>query len=967
MHTSAARLKRPLIFLEPRARIRAGLFLAATLVAWLHSPARAADSGYAVSTLAGRPALGHADGTVDEAAFAQPEGVAIDPNGNLYIADTLNQVIRKITPAHVVTTLAGQPGQPGSTDGAGRDAQFRFPTALACDRAGNIYVADAQNSTIRQVTPDGVVTTFAGAAGVSGAIDGPAADARFSSPAGIAVDQNGNVFVADAVAATIRKITPDRIVSTVAGHAGSYGTDDGLAANARFTNSVGIAVDERGNVFVADVGASTIRVISPGGIVITLAGSANLRGSDDGLGRDARFSSVTGLAVDRVGNLYVADLFAIRKITPATVVTTFAGQVGASGDLDGVGGAARFNAPYGLATDATGNLFVADAGNGAIRTITPAGSVTTLAGQPAGESSVNGRGRTARFTNPNGVATDAAGNIYVAEGSLRTVRKITPDGTVSNFAGATGQFGSADGVGAAARFGYPDSIATDAAGNVYVSDGDNFNIRKITPAGAVSTLAGQTGFPGWTDGTGSAAQFSSPAGLAADAAGNVYLADRDGPTIRKITPAGVVTTFAGQVGNGGSIDGPRGVARLVRPQSVVIDRAGNLLVVDGTTTLRKITPDGAISTVAGRWQSQGTVDGPGSDARFTAAVSLAIDPLDNVFVLEVNGLIRRLDPSYNVSTIAGKVGLQGSTDGSGDAVRFNFPLAIAADRNGDLYIADSENNTIRQAVSTTRLINLSVRARAGSGDQTLIVGFVVAGAAATKSVLVRAVGPTLTELGILDPLADPQLALFNAAGAPIRTNDNWGGAPELHTLFSRLGAYPLEPDSNDAAISTALAPGLYTAHVASADTSGGIALLEAYDADETASARFVNASVRALSGGGENVVIAGFVLVGAAPKTVLVRAIGPSLASHGIDAANLLPDPKVTLYNGSTQMGVNDDWGGAAELKGAFDRVGAFPPDSDTSKDSALLATLNPGLYTAVVSGGGAQPGVVLLEVYEMP
>jgi sugar lactone lactonase YvrE len=593
--------------------------------------------------------------------------------------------------------------------------------------------------------------------------------------------------------------------------------------------------------------------------------------------------------------------------------------------------------------------------------------VSTLAGLSGSAGSANGRGGDARFTAPTGLATDATGNLYVAEGSLRTLRKISPDGTVTNFAGATGQFGSVDGVGTTARFGYPSSVATDAKGNVYVSDGDNFNIRKITPDGIVSTLAGATRLPGLKDGTGSEAQFSNPGGLAVDAAGNVYVAERDGPTIRKITPAGVVTTFAGRTGVGGSIDGPRGVACLVRPESIVIDQTGNFFVTDGSTTVRKITPEGAITTVAGRWQNPGTVDGPGSEARFVSASGLTIDPLGNLFVVELNGLVRRIDPSFVVTTLAGKAGSFGSSDGSGTAVRFNFPTSITMDPGGDIYIADTDNNTIRKGVSNTRLVNLSVRAVAGSGDQTLIVGFVVAGALAPKPVLVRAVGPTLVDLGIINSLPNPRLKLYNVAGAPLRENDDWGGSAELRDLFARLGAYPLEAGSKDAAISTALTPGVYTAHVTSADASTGIALLETYDADRTSSARLVNASVRAVSGGGQNVVIAGFVLVGTAPKSVLVRAIGPSLVSHGLGLASLLQDPQLTLYNGSVMIGNNDDWGGAAALKSSFARVGAFVPDSETSKDAALLVTLDPGLYSVVVSGGSNQAGVVLVEVYEMP
>lgn len=950
------------------ALLRAALLLSLSLATAAAPIAAARPSGYVFSTFAGRPLLGSTDGPADQASFGRPNGVAVGRDGTLYVADTYNHTIRKIAPNHVVTTLAGLTGVPGSDDGVGTTARFNSPTAIAVDPAGNLFVADFSNHTIRTVAPDGTVRTLAGLAGHASNEDGAGDAARFNYPGGVALARDGTLFVADTGNAEIRKITPAGVVSTLAGQTGHYGSEDGVGSAARFGFPVGIAVDSAGHAYVTDNPNNTIRAIAPDGTVTTLAGLAGTAGSDDGTGSAARFNVPSGIAVDGNGTLYVTDYqnYTVRRITSGGVVTTLAGFPGQSGNIDALGSAARFGGPVRIALDGIGNLYVADADNGTIRLVTPTGSVSTIAGVSGSKGAADGRGDAARFNRPLGVATDAAGNVYVADADNRTIRKIAPDGTASTLAGTAGQFGSADGVGAAARFGNPNGIATDAAGNIYVSDTDNFNIRKIAPDGTVSTLAGQTGFPGSADGIGSGAQFSNPGGLAVDGAGNVYVAELDAATIRKITPAGVVTTFVGEVDDGESIDGPRAVARFARPESVVIDRAGNLFVLDGYTTVRKVTPDGTVSTVVGRAGYQGTVDGPGPDARFLVPTGLAIDALGNLFVSEYNGLIRRIDPAYTVSTVAGKSGVYGSANGRDDAVRFNMPSAIAVDPYGNLYVADTANNTIRQAVSTTRLVNLSVRAPVASGDQTLIAGFVIAGSD-PKPVLVRGVGPGLIPLGLTDALADPQFKIYDRTAHVIQTNDNWGGTPELTDVFTRLGAYPLAPDSKDAALYTSLTPGPYTTHVGSTDGGNGIALVEVYDGDSHDGTRLVNASARTVTGGGDNVLIAGLVLGGTAPKTVLIRGVGPSLIPQGVSPSSVLADPRLSLYHNGTVIAGNDDWGGTTALKSASQTVGAFALASDTSKDAAMLVTLDPGVYSVTVAGADATPGVALVEVYEVP
>src|SRR5258706_2232370 len=264
-----------------------------------------------------------------------------------------------------------------------------------------------------------------------------------------------------------------------------------------------------------------------GGSLALFAGNMGGAGNVDGAGAAARFNFPKGVALDSAGNIYVSDRenHTIRKITPAGAVSTFAGTPDIFGSADGTGAAARFNLPEGVATDSADNVYVADEGNNTIRKITPAGVVTTLAGRAGFSGGDDGIGAAARFDFPRGVATDNAGNVYVADMFNNTIRKVTPAGVVSTLAGTAAVFGRADGTGTAASFFFPRGVATDSAGNVYVADTSNNTIRKITPAGAVTTLAGTAGLAGSTDATGAAARFNAPAGVATDSPGNVSVAE----------------------------------------------------------------------------------------------------------------------------------------------------------------------------------------------------------------------------------------------------------------------------------------------------------------------------------------------------------------------------------------------------------------------------------------------------------
>ena len=637
---------------------------------------------------------GSVNATGVAARFYNPSGIAVDAAGNQYVADTSNSTIRKITPAGAVTTLAGTPGVIGSADGTGLAAQFRNPQGIAIDTAGNLFVADTGNSIIRKITPAGIVTTLAGAPGMNGSADGSGAAAQFSNPYGIAADTAGNLYVADTINQTIRKITLTGVVTTLAGTAGVTGSADGTGLAAQFRYPQGIAADTAGNLYVVDTNNSTIRKITPAGSVTTLAGTPGVSGSADGSGAAAKFSNPSAITSDTTGNLFVADTnnTTIRKITAGGVVTTLAGTPGVAGSADGTGLAAQIRYPQGIAVDTAGNLFVADTGNFTIRKITPAGAVTTLAGTPSVSGSADGSGAAAQFNQPYGIAADTAGNLFLADTFNNTIRKITPAGAVTTLAGTPGVSGRADGSGAAAQFNRPFGITADTAGNLFLADTYNNTIRKITPAGAVTTLAGTPGVSGSADGSGLAAQFSYPQGIAADTAGNLFVADTGNFTIRKITPAGVVTTLAGTPVVKGSADGSGAAALFFNPIGIAADTAGNVFVADTYNhIIRKITSAGLVTTLAGTPGVIGSADGSGSTARFFYPFSIAVDTTGNLFVADTNNnTIRKITSAGVVTTVAGVAGqlgiLLGNLPGS-----LSYPQGVGLLANNTLAVTTANS------------------------------------------------------------------------------------------------------------------------------------------------------------------------------------------------------------------------------------------------------------------------------------
>ncbi len=589
-----------------------------------------------VTTVAGAYGqVGNADGAGTQARFNGPSGLAF-ANGELYVTDTENHAIRKFdVQSGRVTTVAGVSGQAGSTDGVGPAALFREPEGLALDGDGNLFIADTDNNTIRSLAlASNTVTTIAGIAGQAGAADGVGTAALFNKPKAMTFDGAGNLYVVDSFNKSIRKLelatgtvstlttfgTPsggpvpqgvatdgstilvsvagggalvdnrvvrvaaDGTVTPVAGGASMQGFIDGPGASARFDGPAGLWNDDAGTLYVADEANFAIRAIDDATSVVSTFAGANSTGSADGIGPQARFSSPQGLAADDQ-TAYVADTNddTIRKVVLATrEVTTLAGEVGQAKTTDGALIDARFNQPQGLALDSVAQLlYVADTHGQAVRRIDLAsGTVSTLSPSPAPGETFQG------FTTPSGLALDA-GRLFVTDYTDDVVMAIDlPRNQISTLAGMSGAPGRADGVGSKAAFYGPIGIAADGRGNLYVVDDLNQTIRKIVVATAtVSTLAGRPVTPGSADGVGGDAYFHYPFGVSANCAGDVYVTDTSNGVVRHIDAStGAVTTMIGVPGAVGVREGPL-PAQISQPFATTLTPSGNLLFVSENALL----------------------------------------------------------------------------------------------------------------------------------------------------------------------------------------------------------------------------------------------------------------------------------------------------------------------------------------------------------------------------------------------
>ncbi len=634
------------------------------------------------------------------------DGVVADADGNIYIAHRSKNRIRKVTPDGIITTIAGNGiAGYGGDGGPALKATLNFPAGLALDSEGNLYVADRNNHRVRKIDRDGIITTVAGnGKGDWNGDDIPAVEASLHFPSDIDFDAEGNLYISDRSNNRIRKVDTKGIITTIAGMGlAGFGGDFGFAEDALLQYPFGICLDKEGNVYIADRGNNRVRKIDKRGIITTFAGDGmHSFAGDYGPSTQSSLAYPTDVEVDAEGNVYIADRNnnRIRKIDPFGVISTFMGTGKAeyNGDNE-IAAETTLYLPLSLALDGKGNLLVADRSHFRVRSVRIKDqAVKTVAGN--GRSLFKGDGGPARgatLNTPSGIVIDSRGNIYVADKLHNRIRVIDPDGYTRAFAG-TGKLGNEGDGGLAieAALFEPSMMAIDGKDNIYVVNrlGSGWVIRKIDSRGFISRFAGN-GKQGRAGDGGPAldAEFYAISDIATDREGNVYISDLINKSIRKIDGSGIIRTVMA----GGKL---KGLGEEIHPNGVVVDDAGNIYFSDsGSIKIRKADAEGRVMTIGGSGEFKDSGDGgPALEAGIRSPGGLTIGPRGDLFIAEeTSSRIRKIDGQGTISLVAGSGGPGFSGDGGpASEAQIKSPYRMVFDTQGNLYFSDRDNNRIRR-------------------------------------------------------------------------------------------------------------------------------------------------------------------------------------------------------------------------------------------------------------------------------
>lgn len=593
-----------------------------------------------------------------QASISRPLAVIADQAGNLYITDWDRSTIRRVDAATgIITTVAGtascgnalytcSSGFAGD-GGPATKALLNTPSGLALDKAGNLYIADRDNSRVRKVDAStGVITTVAGGGSPADGLgdNGPATSAQLGLPEGLAVDSAGNLFIGDLNNRVRRVDATTGIITTVAGEGGyGFAGDGGSATAAQLASPGDVSVDSAGDVFIADSGNCRIRKVDASGVISTVAGSAQCgQGGDGGQATSATIGYAGGVRVNAAGELFIAD-GDIRKVDAHGIISTIAGNGthGTSGD-GGPATKAETDAA-GLDLDSAGNVFFPEQSSSRVRRVDAAtGIITTVAGGGVGDGLP---ATSAALSGPRGLATDSSSNLYIADCGDGRVRKVDSSGVMTSVAGGLGEHGLGDGGPATSAALQCPAGVTFGGGAMYIADATDNRVRKVDSSGVISTVAG-TGMAGFSGdgGPATAAQLNTPSGVAVDSAGNVYIADLNNNRVRKVDTHGVISTYAGNGASGGGLEGVAATSTPITwPSGLAIAPGGALVIAEsGFARVREVNAQGVISTIAGNGIPGYSGDGgPGTSATLDSPRALAYDPSGNLLIADTNNAVIR--------------------------------------------------------------------------------------------------------------------------------------------------------------------------------------------------------------------------------------------------------------------------------------------------------------------------------------
>jgi uncharacterized protein (TIGR03437 family) len=679
-------------------------------------------AGQVITTLAGTNSLGPANGTPALQAAIGPNLVTSDPQGNIYFIDQ-NTLVMKISAQGAISRFAGNGIRGYSGDGGPAiDASVNGPNGIYADSSGNVFLADTANYRIRKIDSNGIITTIAGNGqdGVSpeGTI---AVNASIGESYSVAEDSLGNIYFADSENNRIAKIDAHGLLTTVAGKAKSpgYSGDNGPATAAQLTYPLSITIDPSNNIIIADTSLNVIRVVNTSGIIKTLAGTGQPGYSgDNGPAASALLNQPWTVSADLQGNILLVDYDndVIRKISTNGVITTVAGNAKAGLGTDNVPAtSSSLYYPFGVSAEAAGSFLIADFSNNTIRRVSTSGIISTIAGNGFKAISPNGgAASSAILAAPTKVAIDNNGNLLIADWNNQLLERVTlSNGTISAIAGIGRAAYTGDNVPAAtAGLNFPQGITTDHSGNIYFSDTFNERIRKIDTTGTITTIAGigQSGYQG-DGGQALKANLSVPQGLRFDPSGNLVFADSNNHVIRSISPQGIITTIAGTGTPGYNHDGvPATQSQLYKPTDVAFDAAGNLYIADSVNNrVRRVDLNKNITTVAGTGTGGFSGDGVATSVQLFTPTGINFDNSGNLMIADRdNNRLRILTPTGQIKTIAGDGVQRLNGDGSlAMTASMAAPEGVVMDGAGNIFIADSRNDRIREILGAPATFSTS--------------------------------------------------------------------------------------------------------------------------------------------------------------------------------------------------------------------------------------------------------------------
>jgi hypothetical protein len=641
-------------------------------------------------------------------------GVAVTSSGTVYIADPINSVVEEVTPSGQLSVFAGRPGVPGApTAGPAASSDLDQPYGVAVDGSGDVFIADTQNSLVEKVTPSGTLSIIAGIATQAGTpTAGAATSSKLFQPQGIALDGSGDVFIADTQNNLVEKVTSGGTLSILAGKVGQFGAPTpGPATSSKLNLPSGVAVDGSGDLFIADFANGLVEEVTVGGTLSILAGKVGQVGAPTpGPASSSDLWGPSGVAIDGSGDLYIADATnsLIEKVTGGTL-SILAGQVGHTGlPTPGAATSSELGNPMALALDGSGALYIADATNNLTEKVTAGGTLSVIAGDgPLGGPPTPGPATSSALGSPVDVATDAAGDLYIADPGNNVIEKLTPSGTLSIIAGDGKSGPPTPGPATSSGLSDPSAIAVDGQGNLYIADPFDFVVEKVTPGGTLSIIAGQVGQIGPpTPGPASSSDLS-PFGLAVDGSGDVYIADNvetsttTAAYVLEVTPSGTLSIVAGTGLIGSPTAGPATSSKLNFPEGLAVDGTGNLYISDVyANVIAKVTPSGELSILAGSGVMGAPVPGPATSSPLNNPGGIAVDGSGDLFIANPgNNDVLEVSQNQTLSVLAGSGNQGPPTPGPASGSDLNGPLGVAADAAGNVYIADATNDDVEEVFS----------------------------------------------------------------------------------------------------------------------------------------------------------------------------------------------------------------------------------------------------------------------------